>query len=181
MMKRSQSAAAAAVPASPHCAAGDPLDGLLEDLLRGGGGGCDADGGAGSSRKRVADAAALDELLGEVGDEGGLWNAPDLFGPLAPGLQCSEACHRPGQRCIDPGHTPHCTKCVSRANTHARFGASWRCPGAAQPPAARDAAPPHRAAGATRAVPARSLGARPRARNHQRHRLKSCCARGNLL
>jgi hypothetical protein len=127
MMKRSQSAAAAAVPASPHCAAGDPLDGLLEDLLRGGGGGCDADGGAGSSRKRVADAAALDELLGEVGGEGGLWNEPDLFGSLAPGLQCSEACHRPGQRCIDPGHTPHCTKCVRTRN----FRAFWGLRGAA--------------------------------------------------
>jgi hypothetical protein len=35
-----------------------------------------------------------------------------LFGSLAPGLQCSEACHRPGQRCIDPSHSPLCSKCV---------------------------------------------------------------------
>ena len=73
------------------------LHGVLDELLPHPGGAADAD--------------ALDALLaGEDADA--LWNEPALFGSLAPGLQCSEACHRPGQRCLDPTHTAHCTKCV---------------------------------------------------------------------
>ena len=60
----------------------------------------------------ASDADALDLLLGGDLDA---FNTPALFGSLAPGLQCSEACHRPGQRCIDPAHVAHCTKCVCGA------------------------------------------------------------------
>ena len=98
-MKRARDAAAAS-PASDGA-----LDGMLHELLSGG-----AAGGAGAG-----DALALDGLLGDFeagGADEHLWNAPDLFGSLAPGLQCSEACHRPGQRCIDPSHADDCSKCV---------------------------------------------------------------------
>ena len=75
------------------------LHGVLDELLPQSGGAADAD--------------ALDALL--AGEDAELWNAPALFGSLAPGLQCSEACHRPGQRCLDPTHSAHCTTCVARA------------------------------------------------------------------
>ena len=64
-----------------------------------------------------ADADALDALLG--GEDAELWNEPALFGSLAPGLQCSQACHRPGQRCLDPSHPAHCSKCVRGGGSRA--------------------------------------------------------------
>jgi hypothetical protein len=74
------------------------LHGMMDDLL--------------PPHGSAADADALDALLGGDLQDAELWNAPALFGTLAPGLQCSEACHRPGQRCLDPTHSAHCTKCV---------------------------------------------------------------------
>ena len=86
------------------------LHGVLDELLPQPGGAADAD--------------ALDALLAGEDDE--LWNAPALFGNLAPGLQCSEACHRPGQRCLDPTHSAHCTKCVAPRHARAAGGAPAR-------------------------------------------------------
>ena len=108
------------------------LHGVLDELLPQSGGAADAD--------------ALDALLAGEDDE--LWNAPALFGNLAPGLQCSEACHRPGQRCLDPTHSAHCTKCV--APRRAPDGRLCFSLGLGRPPARRG---PASGCSASHAVP----------------------------
>ncbi len=119
----------------------DALDTMLADLLHAPASGAGA--APGVVGKDVS-AAELDELLGEFGADAELWHEPTLFGSLAPGLQCSEACKRPGQRCLDPGHPPHCTKCVAQQPA-LQPPWRWRWPGSTAPCCALhlQPAPPH--------------------------------------
>jgi|APGre2960657444_1045066.scaffolds.fasta_scaffold14500_1 hypothetical protein len=99
----------------------DALDSMLSSLLAGSG--CAAVGS-------VTSAEELDALLGEMGADAELWHEPTLFGSLAPGLQCSEACKRPGQRCLDPAHLPNCTRRVPLTRRSSRAALRSRGAGA---------------------------------------------------